>query len=558
MSENVVTVPKDSVAFYVPDLTSPWCIRPGYGRLLYRQLNKFAALGYNLSAIYPDLKMEARRPRDIAQLHTDFVTWFDGDTPVVDVNGTLMEDEPPSRMAGETKTITYPQIAKVLNNLVYNSPCDRIILKIRSYGGNASGAIQCMDSIARLAKEKPIIGYINNYACSGGYFLASQCTELIASKGAEIGNIGIFMVLVDDSKALESMGLKLIKVSSSELKGAGADGKITKVLVEDTQRIINEYHEELTSRVQTARSLSDKELTAVADGRIHKPVQSIKLKLIDKVINWDEYVDIATEADSYQSTSNTGKKRSPDKGEPQMSKPTLEQALAQIDTLKGEVKQLTTDKQQLETEQANRLSSLETSIQDSQEQLTQFQTQIDDLTTERDQAVADKQQAEKQAADLKKAEDDREIAYRKKYVAEWIKTQVAEAKLLPKSARKMNAFLQALTPHTGAVTIKYTDADETEQVLQGELYDVAIKAVEGCFTPAEMSHLTEESRSMMSAEDQAKLDAGKTRIEERAKTKGLEFDNEQPLANAVDLPPGEPNNTGIGDMDNLFMEANYE
>ena len=413
MSDKPVEIQQGMVAPYVPDLSQPWCVRPGYGRVLYTAYENYAKSGFNLTAIYPELKVETQTPKDMSRIHKDFVTWFDGDTPVVDVNGTLMQDEPPSSFIGEAKTITYPQITKVLNDLVHNSPCPRIVLRIRSYGGNASGAIQCMDSIARLAKEKPIIGYINNYACSGGYFLVSQCSEIVAAKGSDIGNIGVYMVLVDDSKRLEAEGLKLIKVSSSELKGAGADGKVTDELVEDSQRMIDEYNVQLTSRVQTARELSDKELTAVADGRIHQPDQALQMKLIDKIVNWDEFVNIATESDSYQFNSNTGKKKPPDKGDPQMGTPTnLDEALVEIQRLNEANAQLTADKEQMQSEFNERLQSVEASVTQAQEQQSQFQTQIDNLTEERDQAIVDKDAAETKVATLEKAEADREVTYR--------------------------------------------------------------------------------------------------------------------------------------------------
>ena len=48
------------------------------------------------------------------------------------------------------------------------------------------------------------------------------------------------MVLTDDSKRLEDMGLKLTLVSTGEYKGLGADGKVSQKLVDKQQEYVDE------------------------------------------------------------------------------------------------------------------------------------------------------------------------------------------------------------------------------------------------------------------------------------------------------------------------------
>ena len=531
---------KSVVIPYLPDLASPWCIEQRAGRYLYMMLNRYVASGNDLRAIHPDAEI-ADHADDMERANKRYVSWYNDDIAVVEVNGTLMKNSPPSMYAGKAG-ITYPVLVQALTDLVENSQASKVILKISSYGGSAAGAIQTMDAIRDLQQQKPIIAFIDDYACSGGYFLASQCTEIVSAQGADIGSIGVLMVLTDDSQRLEDMGLKLTVVSSGEYKGLGADGKVTQKLVDEQQEYVDSIHENLIQRVQSARALTDDDIETVTTGKLYGPDVALNYGLIDQISNWHEIVDIKSKSDTYQKPNN------PQPSPTNRVSPTGEN-VTMSDELKIQVDALT-----------KRIDETEVTLSKNQEQITQVQAERDTAVTERDTvirerdaAVTEREKAEQQHAALVQEDAQRQLEYRQKACTSWVVQQHEKGILAPAAAPKLNALLSALTPVTEDIEISYTDNAGTVQTEKGQLYELAQQAIEDALissNPEADIQFEEKAHSRISEEEQAKLDAAGNPYEKRLQDKGVKLDGDQPLAKVVEAQSKSraPNRTGITSM----------
>jgi ClpP class serine protease len=69
---------------------------------------------------------------------------------------------------------------------------DKIILKIDSPGGQASGISEFADLVKKT--RKPIIAYIDGMGASAAYWIAAAADEFVISRTAEIGSIGTVFV----------------------------------------------------------------------------------------------------------------------------------------------------------------------------------------------------------------------------------------------------------------------------------------------------------------------------------------------------------------------------
>lgn len=522
---------KSVIIPYVADLSWPWCIEYKSGRYLYWMLNRFAAAGNDLNAIYPDAKIDEDdndiEDKYLRQIRRKRLSWYNNDVAVVEVDGTLMKHPPPSLYAGRA-ALTYGQLTAILTDLVENSNASKVILNISSFGGSSAGAIPCMDNIAKLAKQKPIIAFISDYACSGGYFLASQCSEVVAAHGSHIGSIGVLMVLTDDTKQLEAMGLKLTVVSTAEYKGLGGDGEISDKLVKDQLRICQDLHNQLTGRVKTARNLTDDQLEAVTTGQVWQPPQAKRLNLIDKILNFDDLVDIKTRSDKYHQSANP---------QPIGDNPTMS------DEMKTQIDALT-----------KRVDDAEAKLSENEEQIAQVQverdaavTERDNVIKERDAAVAEKDKIEKEHAALVQEDEQRQLEYRQKACTSWVVKQCDNGTLAPAAAPKLNALLCALTPVTEDIEISYVDNDGNQQLEKGQLYEIAQEAIEGALinsNPEATMQFEEKAHSRISETEQAELDAETNHYEKRLAEKGVKLNSDQPLAQIVENKTTQ-NRTGI-------------
>ncbi len=143
---------------------------------------------------------------------------------IVEVDGFMAKDIHPF-FGANTKLIS-----STLSSLARNKSVKSILLKVDSPGGDARGTFELNNLIKQVDEIKPVFSFIEDTGASAAFWVASAARGVFANAMAEVGSIGTFTVLVDDSEMFEKLGVKFITISSGEFKGLGADGKVTKEL----------------------------------------------------------------------------------------------------------------------------------------------------------------------------------------------------------------------------------------------------------------------------------------------------------------------------------------
>jgi signal peptide peptidase SppA len=99
---------------------------------------------------------------------------------------------------------------------------EHVLLYINSPGGSVSGIPETADKIARLAAKKDVFVFVDTLCASAGYWLASQADQIFAGPSAQVGSVGVYLALLDESRLLEEMGVKIETIKDGKLKAAGA------------------------------------------------------------------------------------------------------------------------------------------------------------------------------------------------------------------------------------------------------------------------------------------------------------------------------------------------
>lgn len=190
-------------------------------------------------------------------------------------------------------------IAKALDD----GAVEKIILLIDSPGGMVAGTPDLGDFIARSKLQKPIVAYVSDLCASGAYWLASQCSGIVANPSAFIGSIGVYNILVDQSKAAEQCGVSLVLVSDGEFKGLTEPGlPVGDKAVAETQRIVGSIANLFRAAVGQGRNLEPDVVLQLADGRVHVASEALSLGLIDAIGT----LDAAFNFEGIMSTAVTG------------------------------------------------------------------------------------------------------------------------------------------------------------------------------------------------------------------------------------------------------------
>jgi capsid assembly protease len=90
-----------------------------------------------------------------------------------------------------------------------------ILLNVNSPGGNVDGINELANMIRAARDVKPVKSYIGGQGASGGYWLASMASEVVADATAMIGSVGVVAGFSDRSAADEKAGVKRFEIVSN-------------------------------------------------------------------------------------------------------------------------------------------------------------------------------------------------------------------------------------------------------------------------------------------------------------------------------------------------------
>lgn len=154
--------------------------------------------------ILPEIKSVASAPGSSNQNRNINVS-------VITVSGALTKNDQ------ECGPVGMATMQKWVNNAKLDSSCDAIFISFDTPGGTVIGTNELADEIESTKKIKPVIGFVSDLCCSGGYWLASKCTEIIANNDhAQVGSIGVMMTFQDVQPHYESLGVKFHTIRADQ------------------------------------------------------------------------------------------------------------------------------------------------------------------------------------------------------------------------------------------------------------------------------------------------------------------------------------------------------
>jgi ClpP class serine protease len=138
-----------------------------------------------------------------------------GNVAVMSVFGPLMKQSG-GLLATMLGLSSYEAIAKDFTTAVEDPSVKAILFNFDSPGGEAAGVSELAKMIAAARGSKPLYAYVSGDACSAAYWLASAADRIVCSETANLGSIGCRTVVVDDSQATASAGVRIVSIVSSQ------------------------------------------------------------------------------------------------------------------------------------------------------------------------------------------------------------------------------------------------------------------------------------------------------------------------------------------------------
>ena len=177
-----------------------------------------------------------------------------------------------------------------------------VLLTINSPGGGVTASDTMHQYLKRFKQEEdmPVVGYMQDMAASGGYYVASGCDRIMAQPTTVTGSIGVMMPLYDASELMKHIGVEDTTVKSGKYKDMGS------LLADKTeeqrqqerelfQQLVDHLHDRFVGIVAEGRDLDQARVREIADGRVLTSQQALERKLIDKIGYYEDAVQMTEE-----------------------------------------------------------------------------------------------------------------------------------------------------------------------------------------------------------------------------------------------------------------------
>ena len=201
---------------------------------------------------------------------------------IVDVCGLLSKQ--PTRYGS-----SYVELRSMFRLLKHAELIDRVLIRFDSPGGAVHGVADAASDLAALAKVKTVVGHIDDVCCGSAYWLAAQCPRLTAGPTALIGSIGIAAGYVDSSQHAKRNGVKVHRIATGPLKGAGIPWTaISDEQLQAWRDRVNDYYGHFIEAIETGRGMDRSQVQTLATGGCWIGNNAKSVGLIDGVESFDD------------------------------------------------------------------------------------------------------------------------------------------------------------------------------------------------------------------------------------------------------------------------------
>ena len=181
-------------------------------------------------------------------------------------------------------------VDRALSIAANDSKIERVALYVNSPGGSCIGVPETAARVAALTKEKEVHTFVDGVCASAAIYIGSQADKITAAPSAMLGSIGVYLAVLDESRALEMEGYKVELIKAGKFKAMGASFKP----LSDEERAmlqaeVDEIYREFTGAVRARRgNIADETM----QGQTFRGTKAKQVGLVDELFtgNLDEFV----------------------------------------------------------------------------------------------------------------------------------------------------------------------------------------------------------------------------------------------------------------------------
>jgi protease-4 len=216
---------------------------------------------------------------------------------VVSAEGAIMTGTSSggSPFGGET-TIYSDDVAKALYDAIDDKDVKAIVFRVSSPGGSDTASEQILAAVKAARKAgKPVVVSMGTYAASGGYWISSGASAIVAEPTTLTGSIGVFGGKFALGEALSRFGVdtRQVHVGGDYAGAFGSGDGFTPDQRAKFSAWMDRIYAGFVGRVAEGRKLPVERVREIAKGRVWTGVQAKQLGLVDELGGFYEAVEKA-------------------------------------------------------------------------------------------------------------------------------------------------------------------------------------------------------------------------------------------------------------------------
>ncbi len=210
--------------------------------------------------------------------------------------GTILYGEGSPTLMGQTT------MNKALVSAREDNTVRAIVLRINSPGGSALTSDLIWREVEKTAAVKPVVVSISDIAASGGYYIATPATYIVADKTAITGSIGVFGTLPNASSIAKEWGINSYSVGTHERSFTySVVQPLSDSFRAELQDGIDRTYDLFIERVAAGREMTPEEVDTIAQGRVWSAQDGLELGLVDEIGGLHRALEKAAELASVES-----------------------------------------------------------------------------------------------------------------------------------------------------------------------------------------------------------------------------------------------------------------
>ena len=161
-----------------------------------------------------------------------------------------------------------------------------IVFRLNSPGGSDTASEQILDGVrAAKAAGKPVVVSMGTYGASGGYWVSSEASAIVAEPSTLTGSIGVFggKFAIGDAAARFGVDIRQLGVGGDFAGAFGSGHEFTPKQHAAIAQWMDRIYDNFVQRVASGRKLSPDRVRQIAKGHVWTGAQARELGLVDQV-----------------------------------------------------------------------------------------------------------------------------------------------------------------------------------------------------------------------------------------------------------------------------------